>query len=196
VDQFGLRSEFDGWHTDSSFTPWLPRAAVLRAEIIPPVGGDTSFTSLCTAYDRLSPVMQGWLGEVTAVHAVPPGYKESIHIDAYGPDAEARFDAEYPPREYPVVITHPESGRKALFVNPGYTVRIVGLAPAESNTMLRFLFSHIGSAGHVYRHHWNAGDLVVWDELTVLHRAPNDFAPHDRKVVRVTAGRVVPTAAA
>jgi taurine dioxygenase len=67
---------------------------------------------------------------------------------------------------------------------------------AESTSLLRFLFSHIRSADYVYRHHWSPGDLVLWDELTCLHRAPVDFAPHDRKVVRVTAGRVVPTAPA
>src|SRR5206468_3965762 len=106
-----------------SFTPWLPRAAVLRAEVIPPLGGDTGFASLCAAYDGLSPVMQKWLQDAKAIHVFPPGYKEAIHITEYGPDAEERFDAEYPPREHPLVITHPDSGRKALFVNPTYTVQ-------------------------------------------------------------------------
>jgi alpha-ketoglutarate-dependent taurine dioxygenase len=164
--------------------------------VIAPVGGDTAFTSLCAAYDGLSPVMKGWLANATAVHVVPPGYKEAINLDQYGPDAEDRFDAEYPPREWPVVIEHPENGRKALFVNPAYTVHLAGMTRSESNALLRFLFSHMRSADFVYRHHWAPGDLILWDELTCLHRAPVDFAPHDRKVVRVTAGRVVPTAPA
>jgi taurine dioxygenase len=190
----GLSGDFDGWHTDSSFTPWLPRVAVLRAEVIAPVGGDTGFTSLCAAYDGLSPTMQRIVDELTAIHVVPGGYKEGINIWQYGPDAEARFDAEYPPREWPVVIEHPESGRRALFVNPSYTVHIMGLKRLESNALLRLLFAHIGGAGFQYRHHWSPGDLVLWDEVTVLHRAPDDFAPHDRKVVRVTAGRCSPNA--
>jgi taurine dioxygenase len=192
----GIAGEFDGWHSDSTFTPWLPRAAVLRAEVIPPVGGDTGFASLCAAYDALSPMMQGWLAEAKAVHIVPEGFKEGINLAQYGADAEVRFDAEFPPREWPLVIAHPETGRKALFVNPGYVVHITGLKRAESHALIRFLARHVASSSFVYRHHWRPGDLVLWDELTALHRAPDDFAPHDRKVVRVTAGRVVPTAPA
>lgn len=190
----GISGEFDGWHSDSTFLPWLPRAAVLRAEIIPPVGGDTGFTSLCAAYDALSPTVQTWLADLKAVHIVPDGYKDGINIDAYGPDAEARFDAEYPPREWPLVIAHPETGRKALFANPSYTVHVSGLKRAESHALLRFLFHHVMSASFIYSHHWRPGDLVVWDEVTALHRAPNDFGDHPRKVLRVTAGRAVPTA--
>jgi taurine dioxygenase len=195
LQNLGIAGEFDGWHSDSTFTPWLPRVAVLRAEVIPPVGGDTSFASLCAAYDALSPTMQTWLADATAVHIIPDGFKEGINLSQYGPDAEARFDAEYPPREWPLVIVHPETGRKALFVNPGYTAHVAGLKRAESHALLRFLCRHVASASFVYRHHWHPGDLVLWDELTALHRAPDDFAPHDRKVVRVTAGTVVPTAA-
>jgi taurine dioxygenase len=156
--------------------------------------GDTCFSNLCAAYDALSPMMQRWLEGVEAVHIVPEGYKESINLSSYGPDAEARFDAEFPPRRWPLVIAHPETGRKALFVNPGYMVHIVGLKRAESHALIRFLCHHVALASFVYRHHWQPGDLVVWDELSALHRAPDDYAPHDRKVVRVTAGRVVPTA--
>jgi taurine dioxygenase len=190
----GIAGEFDGWHSDSSFTRWLPKAAVLRAETIPPVGGDTGFASLCAAYDALSPTMQAWLAEAKAVHMVPDGFKAGIGLDKYGPDAEARFDAEFPPREWPLVIAHPVTGRKALFVNPGYAVHIVGLKRAESHALLRFLCRHVAQAGFVYMHHWLPGDLVVWDEAMALHRAPDDFAPHPRKVVRVTAGRQAPAA--
>jgi taurine dioxygenase len=195
LQNLGLGGEFDGWHSDSTFTPWLPKAAVLRAEVIPPVGGDTCFSSLSAAYDALSATMQSWLADAKAIHMVPEGFKEGINIHQYGPDAEARFDSEYPPREWPMVIRHPETGRKALFVVPGYVVHIVGLKRAESHALIRFLCHHIASASFVYRHHWQPGDLVVWDEVMALHRAPNDFEPHHRRVVRVTAGRQVPTAA-
>jgi taurine dioxygenase len=184
----------DRWHTDSSFTSWLPRVGVVRGEIIPPVGGDTGFTSLCAAYEALSPVMRRIVTELTAVHMVPPGYKENLSVRRYGEDAELRFDAEFPPREWPVVIEHPESGRRSLFVNPGYTVYLRGMKRDESSAVLRFLFDHIAGGNFHYRHHWATGDLVLWDEVTVLHRAPDDYAPYDRKVVRVTAGRCVPKA--
>lgn len=190
----GIAGDHDGWHTDSSFTPWLPRAAVLRTVVRSPVGGDTAFTSLCAAYDALSPVMQRFVEDLTAVHTYPAGYKDVLDLGRYGPEAEARFDAEYPPREWPLVIAHPETGRRALFVNPAYTVHVMGMKRAESNALLRFLFTHVAGSGFQYRHHWAPGDLVVWDEVTVLHRAPDDVGDHPRTVVRVTAGRCVPTA--
>lgn len=193
LQNIGIAGEFDGWHSDSTFTPWFHRAAVLRAEVIPPVGGDTSFASLCAAYDALSPLMQEWLGGLSAIHMMPVGLKEGIDVGGYGPDAEARFDETFPPREQPMVVVHPETGRKVLFVNPSDCVHIVGLKRAESHALLRFLARHVTSASFVYRHHWRPGDLVVWDELTVLHRAPDDFAAHDREVIRLTSGRVVPT---
>lgn len=192
----GIAGEFDGWHSDASFCHFLPKAAVLRAEVIAPVGGDTAFASLCAAYDALSPMMQSWLEGVRAVHIIPDGFKEGINLSDYGPEAEARFDEFFPPKEWPLVVHHPETGRKALWINPGYTAHVVGLKRAESHALIRFLARHVASASFTYRHHWQPGDLVVWDEVFALHRAPDDFAPHERKVVRVTAGRQVPTAAA
>jgi alpha-ketoglutarate-dependent taurine dioxygenase len=191
----GIAGEFDGWHSDASFCHFLPKAAVLRAEVIPPIGGDTGFANLCAAYEALSPMMQGWLEDVRAVHMMPDGFKEGIDLWSYGPDMEQRFEAFFPPKEWPLVVRHPETGRKALWFNPGYIAHIVGLKRAESNTLIRFLAHHVASASFTYRHHWQVGDLVAWDEAFALHRAPDDFAPHPRKVVRVTAGRQEPTAA-
>jgi taurine dioxygenase len=191
-----LQPETSGWHTDSSFTPWLNRAAVLRAETISPVGGDTSFASLCAAFDGLSATLQKWLCTLRAFHVVPAHYKSGIGIERYGEGAEERFDEAFPPRAHPMVIAHPETGRRALFINPVYTAQIEGLSRGESDALLQYLYNHIASSNYVYRHHWSEGDLVVWDEITTLHRAPTDFAPHPRKVIRVTAGRAVPTAAA
>ncbi len=184
--------ELPNWHTDVSFTPVVPQAGSLRAEVLPPVGGDTCFASLCTAYGALSQVMQDWLVNLKAVHAPPAGYKESINVWQYGEDAEARFDAEYEPREHPLVIEHPHSHRPSLFVNPSFTVRIAGMTDPESVNILRFLYSHMTAASFVYRHHWSPGDIVVWDELVCLHLPPTDFQPHDRRLVRVIGGTVAP----
>jgi taurine dioxygenase len=192
-EELEFEARGDGWHTDSSFTSWIPRAATLRAEVVSPVGGDTSFSSQCDAYDTLSPTLQRWLQTLRAIHTFPPYFKGAINVSGYGDAADARFDAAFPPREHPVVVQHPHTGRLSLFVNSSYTVRIVGLARRESDVLLDFLFTHVAAAANVYRHHWAPGDLVAWEELTVLHRAPTDFAPHERKVVRVTAGQLVPT---
>jgi taurine dioxygenase len=186
--------DFGAWHTDTSFAPQLNRVGTLRAEVISPVGGDTTWANLCAAYEALSPAWKEWLPSLTAVHAPPPGYKTSIDVWQYGPDAEARFDAAFPPREHPVVIEQPDTGRPVLFVNPTYVVEIAGMTRQESSHLLRFLYSHITSSRFLFRHHWSEGDIVLWDELACLHIAPVDFAPHTRINVRVTAGLATPTA--
>ncbi len=182
--------EFDGWHVDSSFTECVPRAAVLRAEIIPPIGGMTSWANVCAAFEALSAPLQKWLTTLKAVHAYPEGYREAIGIDRMSQDMQDRFDAEFAPRAQPVVFRHPRSGRCGLFVNPSYTTHIEGLSAKESRTILSFLFAHMTNAEFVYRHRWQDGDIVVWDELATLHLAPDpsDYDPHPRRVVRVTAG--------
>ena len=191
TEQWG---EFDGWHTDSSFTEYVPRAAVLRAEVIPPIGGMTSWTNVCAAFEALSSPMQEWLKTLRAVHRYPDGYREGIGVDRMPQERQDQFDAEFGPRAQPVVFRHPRSGRCGLFVNPSYTSHIVGLSAKESRMLLRFLFTHLTSPDFVYRHRWEEGDIVVWDELATLHLAPDaaDYAPHKRRVVRVTAGKETP----
>jgi alpha-ketoglutarate-dependent taurine dioxygenase len=156
-------TEYEGWHTDSSFTAHVPQAAVLRPEVISPVGGDTSFTSFCAAYEGVSETMRQLLGQLKAIHAMPPGYKEAINLASYGPDTEARFDAQFPPLAHPVVIEHPHSRRRALFVNPSYTVAIEGMTANESTQLLHMIYGHITTSDYVYRHHLAPGDLIVWD---------------------------------
>lgn len=187
--------EHQGWHSDSTFTAQLPRAAVLRPVVIPPVGGATSWSSLCAAYDDLSDEMQHWLSGLRAVHAEPQGYREALKLHEQSEQVQQAFSEAFPRRSHPVVIEQPRTGRKALFVNPSYTVNIEGLSHKESRYLLNFLFTHIASSDFVYRHRWCAGDLVVWDELVTLHLAPDDFAPHRRRMVRVTSGLVTPTGA-
>jgi taurine dioxygenase len=186
--------EHQGWHTDSSFTSQVPRVAVLRAEVIPPVGGGTSWTSLCAAFDDLSDEMKRWLGTLRALHAEPPGYREALGLQNQPEDVQREFSERFPSLSHPIVIQHPRSGRRALFVNPAYTVKIDGLSHKESRHILNFLFSHIAQSDFVYRHRWEEGDIVVWDELVTLHLAPDDYAPHRRRMVRVTAGLETPTA--
>jgi taurine dioxygenase len=189
--------EFDGWHTDSSFTEYVPRAAVLRAEVIPPIGGMTCWTNVCAAYEALSPTLREWLKTLRAVHAYPDGYREGIGVDKLPQEQQDKFDAQFCPRAQPVVFRHPRSGRCGLFVNPSYTTHIEGLAAKESRALLSFLFTHMTSAEFVYRHRWEEGDILVWDELATLHLAPDasDYAPHPRRVVRVTAGKETPVPA-
>lgn len=187
--------EFEGWHSDSTFARDINAVATLRAEVTPPVGGDTCFASMAAAHDDLSPMLQDWLGSCEALHWYPPYFLSSFKFDSYGAGAEERFVDRYQPWRHPVVVRHPVTGRRSLFVNPVYTTEIVGLTQPESRELLMFLFRHATSSEYVYRHHWTPNDLVVWDELAMIHLAPQDFAPQQRRMVRVTAGVIEPEAA-
>ena len=190
--QFNLSEEFKAWHTDSTYCPEIAWVTTLRAELLPPVGGGTNWTSMTAAYDALSPSMQGWLETLTAVHASPRGQREVLRVYDQPKDVQEEWDRELTARVHPVVVVHPVSRRKALFVNPGYTIKIAELTNAESANLLRFLFTHCDHPDFIFRHRWSEGDIVVWDQLQTMHMAPSDYLPHERRVVRVTAGLVKP----
>jgi taurine dioxygenase len=182
------------WHTDYTFHREIPTFATLRAEVVPPIGGDTLWTSTVAAFDALSPRLQRWLGELSALHWHGPHFARNFGLEAMGPQAVARFERAFPPVEHPVVLTHPETARRVLFVNPSYTVRLVGVEPAESEMLLDFLFRHVTQPRFQLRHHWSPGDLVLWDERSTLHLAPTDFLPHPRRLIRVAVGSEQPSA--
>lgn len=190
--QFNLADEFKGWHTDSTYCPEIAWVTTLRAEVLPPVGGGTNWTSMTAAFAALSPAMQGWLETLTAVHASPRGQREVLRVGEQSEQVREEWDRELTARVHPVVVVHPVSGRKALFVNPGYTIKIAELSNAESANLLRFLFTHCDHPDFIFRHRWSEGDMVVWDQLQTMHMAPSDYLPHERRVVRVTAGLVKP----
>ena len=180
------------WHTDYSFSPRIPEFATLRAEVLPPVGGDTLWCNTIAAYAALSPIFQELLDGSRAVHWHGPHFAPNFGISRHGPEAIRRFEEGFPPTEHPIVIAQPETGRRALFVNPSYTTQIVGMTAAESESMLNFLFRHMAASRFVFRHHWSPDDLVMWDEHATLHLAPTDFHPHRRRLVRVAVGSVAP----
>jgi taurine dioxygenase len=186
-------SDDDAWHTDYTFNRKIPSVGTLRAEVVPEAGGDTVWASTYAAYEALSPVMQGMLADLFAVHWSGPLFARNFGLDRFGPDAQRRFDEEFPPRRHPVVITHPETGRRALFVNPSYTTHVVGMTRGESRNLLQFLFRHLITPAFLFRHHWSPDDLVVWDERSTVHLAPTDFQPARRRLIRVAAGSTVPS---
>ncbi|MDG2001977.1 MAG: TauD/TfdA family dioxygenase [Novosphingobium sp.] len=188
--------EFKGWHTDSTYCPEIAWVTTLRGELLPPVGGGTNWMSMAAAFDALSPAMQGWLETLTAVHASPRGQREVLRVDEQPEDVREEWDRELTARTHPVVIVHPISGRKVLFVNAAYTIKIQELSSAESANLLRFLWGHCDHPDFIVRHRWSEGDIVVWDQLQTMHMAPSDYLPHERRVVRMTAGLVKPMSVA
>jgi taurine dioxygenase len=186
--------EYQGWHCDDTFCAQIPFAATLRPLVIPASGGDTCWASMGAAFDALSPPLQQWLESLNAIHAAPPNFRATVGFYELPKEVQKRFDEQEAARLHPVVVRHPVTGRKLLFVNPAYTATIEGLNARESANILRFLFAEAGRADRVYRHHWEMGDLVIWDELATLHAGPDNFAP-ERKLVRIYAGLVAPTPA-
>ncbi len=171
----------EGWHTDVSCDTEPPLGTMLQMHILPSAGGDTMFASMYGAYDTLSPAMQSFLEGLTATHE-----SEHIYRGRYSDRGVDDADKVYPSAVHPVVRTHPATGRKALYVNGGFTTRINELSKAESRNLLGFLFRHMEEQLMVTRFRWSENDVALWDNRCVQHRALWDYWPEERKGHRVT----------
>ncbi len=163
------------WHTDCSYMERPTLASFLHARQVPSCGGDTLFTSLFAAYDALSPPVRALLDGLRAVHDYTYAYEIYFSRFADRPPLTREEIARVPPVAHPLVRVHPVSGRRALFVSPGFTRRIESVTPEESQALLSFLCAHVTRPEFVYRHRWQAGDLVVWDNRATLHCAVADY---------------------
>jgi taurine dioxygenase len=181
------------FHVDYSFAPEIPDLAVLRAEVVPPAGGDTMWASAAAAYDALSPRMREFLDGLTARHEAGDRFWFEMRR-ALGSESAERARDRFGGIDHPVICAHPVTGRRLLFVNPGYTVAINELSTRESEGLLRLLFDHLNNPAFHFRHRWHESDVVIWDEHLTAHMGPFDFAPHHRRLARVTAGRTAPAA--
>jgi taurine dioxygenase len=181
------------WHSDNSYLEKPPLGSFLYALEVPPYGGDTLFANQYLAYETLSPGLRRTLDGLKAVHN-PRSYSQSIAAGNFGAartmklrnDAimEAASQIE---TEHPVVRTHPETGRKALYVNPAYTVRFGGWTEAESRSLLEHLWAHAVKPEFTCRYRWRGGALTLWDNRCVMHHPINDYHGHRRLMHRVTA---------
>jgi taurine dioxygenase len=181
ADENSKRVAGESWHSDVSCDPEPPLGSILRIHTLPETGGDTLFASMYAAYDALSEPMKGFLNGLTAVHDGAPYYR-SVNA-RIGRDDGGRA---YPRAEHPVVRTHPESGRKALFVNSMFTTHIVGLPQKESDAILHFLFDHIAQPQFQCRFRWQKNSMAFWDNRCVQHQAIWDYWPQTRSGYRVT----------
>ncbi|MBL1114257.1 TauD/TfdA family dioxygenase [Streptomyces sp. 110] len=168
------------WHTDVTFRTRPALGAVLQLREVPPVGGDTMWADMAAAYDNLPAEVKERIDGATAVHDVIPGF-----VRFYGPERLAPFQEMFPPVEHPVVRTHPETGRRMLFVNTSFTTRITGMEREESDRLLSFLCRQAHVPEYQVRFHWQPGDIAFWDNRATQHYAVNDYAPHRRVAERV-----------
>ena len=177
------------WHSDWSFLTPPPAATVLHGRVIPPVGGDTLFANQYAAYDALPDDTKKKLDGRDAWHSAARGYApDGMYGDNdKGRSMDIRPSVEARKRRLqPVVRTHPETGRKALFVNPGYTVSIDGMEEEEGWALLVELFQHQIGEAFQYRHTWRPDMLVMWDNRCLLHRATGGYEGHQRVLHRTT----------
>jgi taurine dioxygenase len=165
----------DRWHSDVTFEHAPPKGSILRAVAVPETGGDTMWASMYLAYEALSDKLQRFLGELEAYH-------DPAH---HGVTAKERGVA-IENAVHPVVRCHPETGRKALFVNSGFTRHIVGMKRDESDALLRLLFERIADPDIACRFRWRKNSLAMWDNRCTQHRVVADARAEYRRMERVT----------
>jgi taurine dioxygenase len=170
----------DEWHSDNTFLADPPMGSILRAVQLPDVGGDTCFASMYAAYEGLSPAMRAFVDGLRAVHDITNPLKKAIR-DGHSTLDLSEMQAKCPPVEHNVVVTHPETGRRALFVNRNSTTHIVGLSDREQEVLLPFLFDHVRSPEYQCRFHWEPGSIAFWDNRSVQHYAVADY--HERRIM-------------
>jgi taurine dioxygenase len=177
------------WHSDWSFQESPPSATILHGKVIPPVGGDTWYADGYAAFDTLGAEDRSELGGLTALHSARRPYSHEGYRAGRGEARSMKIlpsDAAYGVQEHPVIRTHPETGRKALWVNAVYTIGIKDMPEAESARLVKRLCTHATSERFVYRHKWAANMLTMWDNRSVQHCARGGYDGHLRVMHRTT----------
>jgi taurine dioxygenase len=179
------------WHSDTSYTAAPCRCSLLYAVEIPARDGersygDTVFSSLTEAYDALDAATKQRIAALTAEHSYGKHYARMQAAGSKRPDLTEEQKREVPKVMHPVVRPHPITGRKALFVNDGYTTHIPGLPPAESDALIEQLTRHTIKPAFTYRHRWQLGDLLIWDNSSSQHLAIADYQLPQRRLMHRT----------
>jgi taurine dioxygenase len=180
----------NNWHTDVTFVHNPPLGSILKAVETPTYGGDTAWTNLVAAYDGLSQPLKELVDGLTAVH------RNEIHVELGSPQGLAlrsAFTSSPYWTEHPVVRVHPETGEKALFVNPNFTSHVVGLRNKESRALLDLLYAQIADPRYTVRFRWAPGSIAFWDNRATAHLAALDAVPGEPRVLhRITIRGDVP----
>ncbi len=178
------------WHSDNSFFERPSTASILYGVTLPPYGGDTMWASMEKAYDALSPGMQKIVDGLTAVHSAKRVYDPAVTGSAkYEGHAAINYrysDSIHEEVEHPVIRTHPETGRRSVYVNEMFTQRIVGLSQREGSAILRFLYEHATRPEFTCRLRWAPGTVAMWDNRCTQHYALDDYEGFERLMYRVS----------
>ncbi len=180
------RVNFGGvWHSDTAYLDVPPMASLLVARDVPAVGGDTLFANMYVAYETLSPGMQRLLDGLVAINSSAKADATKTREDRVRDSARADRKQDYA-AGHPVVRVHPETGRKALYVNVAHTVAFEGMTPAESAPILEYLFRHQVQPEFTCRFRWRPGSIAFWDNRCAQHNAINDYHGQRRVMHRIT----------
>jgi taurine dioxygenase len=185
----GLADAGQDWHTDMSYSRMIAFANVLYAVKVPRRDGvtlgSTEFSNMHAAYDDLPPDLKVRLAGFTATHDFNKFWEMMLKRPGSkrAPLSEAQRQAR-PPVSHPVVLIHPITGRKVLYANPGYTMRINELEPKESDDLLEFLFAHQLHPKYRYVHRWQEGDVLMWENFGTIHNAIADYRPDEHRLVK------------
>ena len=185
----GLSDAGQDWHTDMSYSRQIAFANVLYGIKIPmrdgkPLG-NTEFCNMHAAYEDLSEAMKKKLDGMTVLHDFNKFWElmRSREGSRRAPLSEAQRKAK-PPVSHPIFLTHPITGRKVLYANPGYSMRINELPERESGEVLEFLFAHQLKPEYRYTSHWQAGDVLMWEDIGTIHRAVSDYGPDEHRLIK------------
>ena len=180
------RNNFGGiWHSDTTYLSQPPMGSMLYAQVLPPYGGDTLFANQYQAYEELSDTMKRILDGLIGISSSAKADVSKTREDRLKTDAKEAQPSQLE-AHHPVVRTHPETGRKALYVNVAHTSGIVGMTEAESAPLLQFLFEHQIKPEYTCRFQWRPGSLAFWDNRCALHNPVNDYHGHRRIMHRIT----------
>lgn len=180
IDTDVLRTRGGGWHSDLSYEDPPAKATQLYSKIIPTSGGDTLFASSYAAYDALPEALKARIAGMNAGYRY--GGRSGGQVELLEPE-----DRDRPLAVHPLVRVHPETGRKALYFNTHLLIRIMDVDAAEGEDLIAELSDYIVQPGHQYRHPWQLGDLLLWDNRCVVHKATGDYPPGERRLMwRVT----------
>jgi taurine dioxygenase len=180
------KTNFGGiWHSDTAYLEAPPMGTMLVAREVPPYGGDTMFANMYLAYDALSDGMKKLLDGLIAINTSAKADVSRTREDRVKDSVRADAKKEYV-GEHPVVRTHPETGRKALYLNAGHTLRFSDMSVAESTPILDYLFQHQVRPEFTCRFSWRAGSIAFWDNRCALHNPVNDYHGYRRVMHRIT----------
>ncbi len=168
-----------------TFKQTPPLGSILLGKVIPKKGGDTLFASLSAAFSDLPKEMRESLQAMNAIHSFEHGFKESLS-EPYGREKLSQALKDNPPVEHPVIRTHPITGKKLIFVNSLFTLKIKSLSDSKSKELLDFLCDHIKQEKYQCRFSWEVNSIAFWDNRSVIHKPDNNYWPQVRRMERIT----------